>query len=172
MSSHRVVASELAGFVSEMESHNARKAEIGDLQKEVMARAKARGYLPKVIRRIIAERRRDQGEVNEEEAILQLYRDALGMGGTPMGDYIEQQSGKKAAVEPVAGIREESAGAFGEPVPLTQEEWSAGIATQFKGRTGIAATIGAGRPRGAVPAKGRRGNTPKSATAQPSTESV
>ena len=55
------------------------KKNISDQQKEVLAEAKGRGYDLKVIRKHITLRRRDQGEVAEEEAVLELYKEALGM---------------------------------------------------------------------------------------------
>ena len=47
--------------------------------KEVKAEAKARGYDVKVVMKIIAERKRDKDDLSEEEAVLQMYREALGM---------------------------------------------------------------------------------------------
>jgi uncharacterized protein (UPF0335 family) len=44
-----------------------------------MAEARARGYDVKVLKKLIALRKRDSGEVSEEEAILELYKTALGM---------------------------------------------------------------------------------------------
>ena len=44
-----------------------------------MAEAKWRGYDVKVIRKLITLRRLDQGEVAEEEAVLEIYKEALGM---------------------------------------------------------------------------------------------
>ena len=55
------------------------KKVIADKQKEVMADAKGRGYDVKVLRKLVYIRRRDEGEVAEEEAILELYKEALGM---------------------------------------------------------------------------------------------
>ena len=55
------------------------KKVIADQQKEVMADAKSRGYDVKVLKKLVNIRRRDQGEVAEEEAILELYKEALGM---------------------------------------------------------------------------------------------
>ena len=50
-----------------------------DHQKEVMAEAKGRGYDVKVMRKIIALRKRDQNDIAEEEAVLEMYKEALGM---------------------------------------------------------------------------------------------
>ena len=48
-------------------------------QKEVMAEAKGRGYDTKVLRKVIALRKRDQNDIAEEEAVLEMYKEALGM---------------------------------------------------------------------------------------------
>ena len=76
---------ELRSFIERWEALEADKKAIADDQKELMAEAKARGYDTKVMRRVIAERKRDQDEIAEEEAILDLYRAVLGMG-TYTGD--------------------------------------------------------------------------------------
>ena len=78
-STYRVTADELRQFIERIERLDAEKKDIADQQKEVMAEAKGRGYDVKVIRKLIMLRRRDQGEVAEEEAVLELYKEALGM---------------------------------------------------------------------------------------------
>lgn len=77
--SYRVTASELKSFVERFERLEAEKQEIAAIQKEVMAEAKSRGYDTKVLRKLIALRKRDQQDVAEEEAVLDLYKEALGM---------------------------------------------------------------------------------------------
>lgn len=55
--------------------------EIGDLnqdKKEVYAEAKGNGYDVKVLRKVVALRKRDLDERKEEEAILDLYLSAVG----------------------------------------------------------------------------------------------
>ncbi|WP_457650885.1 DUF2312 domain-containing protein [Profundibacter sp.] len=76
---YRVTASELRQFVERFERLDAEKQEIADQQKEVMAEAKGRGYDTKVLRMIIRERKRDKDDLAEEQAVLDLYREALGM---------------------------------------------------------------------------------------------
>jgi uncharacterized protein (UPF0335 family) len=44
-----------------------------------MAEAKGRGYDTKVMRKLITMRRRDKDDIAEEEAILEMYKEALGM---------------------------------------------------------------------------------------------
>lgn len=77
--SYEVTADELRQFIERFESLEAEKSDISEQQKEVMAEAKARGYDTKVMRRIIALRKRDKDDIAEEEAILELYMEAMGM---------------------------------------------------------------------------------------------
>ena len=77
--SYSVTAEELRQFVERFEQLEAEKRDIADQQKELMAEAKGRGYDTRVIRQIIALRRRDQEDVAEQDAILEMYKSALGM---------------------------------------------------------------------------------------------
>ena len=76
---YRVTADELRQFIERIERLDAEKKDLADQQKEVMAEAKGRGYDTKVIRKLISMRKRDAGDIAEEEAILELYKEALGM---------------------------------------------------------------------------------------------
>ncbi len=77
--SYRVTADELRQFVERIERLEAEKKDIADQQKEVMAEAKGRGYDTKVMRKLIALRKRDSNDIAEEEAVLEMYKEALGM---------------------------------------------------------------------------------------------
>ena len=77
--SYRVTADELRQFIERYERLEAEKRDIADQQKEVMAEAKGRGYDTKVMRKIVALRKRDREEIAEEEAVLDMYKQALGM---------------------------------------------------------------------------------------------
>ena len=77
--SSRVSADELRQFVERYERLEAEKRDIADQQKEVMAEAKGRGYDTKVMRKVIALRKRDKDDIAEEEAVLDMYKQALGM---------------------------------------------------------------------------------------------
>ncbi|WP_337958176.1 DUF2312 domain-containing protein [Ketogulonicigenium vulgare] len=74
-----VSADELRSFVERYEAFEVEKAHVAAQMKEIMAEAKARGYDTKVLRRIIALRKRDANDVAEEETILEIYKSALGM---------------------------------------------------------------------------------------------
>ncbi len=76
---YNVTASELRQFVEQYESLEAEKKDLTEQQKDVMAEAKARGYDTKVLKTVIALRKRDKDDIAEEEAILELYKTALGM---------------------------------------------------------------------------------------------
>ena len=54
-----------------------KKATSGDI-KEVYAEAKANGFDTKIIRKVIALRKRDAAEREEEESLVELYLNALG----------------------------------------------------------------------------------------------
>lgn len=76
---YNVTADELRQFIEQYEHLEAEKKDITEQQKEVMAEAKGRGYDTKVMKKIIAIRKRDKNDLEEEEAILDLYKTALGM---------------------------------------------------------------------------------------------
>ncbi len=76
---YRVTSGELRAFVERFERLEAEKKDIADQQKEVMAEAKSRGYDTKILRKVVALRKKDPQEISEEEAVLELYKEALGM---------------------------------------------------------------------------------------------
>ena len=78
-SSYRVTADELRQFIERIERLDAEKKDLAEQQKEVRAEAKGRGYDTKVMRKLITLRKRDQNDIAEEEAILEMYKEALGM---------------------------------------------------------------------------------------------
>ena len=77
--SYRVTAQELRQFVERFERLEIEKKDISDQQKEVMAEAKTRGYDTRIMRKIVSLRKRDLEDLAEEEAILSMYKTALGM---------------------------------------------------------------------------------------------
>ena len=77
--SYRVTADELRQFIERIERLDAEKKDLAEQQKEVMAEAKGRGYDTKVLRKLISIRRRNADDIAEEEAIMEMYKEALGM---------------------------------------------------------------------------------------------
>ena len=76
---YRVTAGELRQFIERFERLDAERKDLADQQKEVMAEAKGRGYDVKVLRKLIALRKREPDDIAEEEAVLEMYKEALGM---------------------------------------------------------------------------------------------
>lgn len=86
---YRVTAAELRQFIERYERLEQEAKDIGEQKKEVMAEAKARGYDTKVLKKVVALRKRDPNDVAEEEAVLELYREALGLdAGTSLRDVL------------------------------------------------------------------------------------
>ena len=79
MNTENVTAAELRQFIERYERLESEKKDIAETQKETMAEAKGRGYDAKIIRKIVALRRRDKDDIAEEEAVLEMYMSALGM---------------------------------------------------------------------------------------------
>jgi uncharacterized protein (UPF0335 family) len=71
----------LKAFVERIERLEEEKASIAGDVKEVYAEAKAQGFDTKILRKVVALRKRDVSERREEEEILDLYLQALGMVG-------------------------------------------------------------------------------------------
>lgn len=69
----------LRQIVEAIETLEAEKAATAELIKERYAQAKGDGYDVAVLRKVIAQRKRDRDDVAEEEAIMETYKAALGM---------------------------------------------------------------------------------------------
>lgn len=76
---YSVTADELRQFIERVEQLEAEKADLAEQAKEVFAEAKGRGYDTAVMRKVIALRKRKPDEIAEEEAIMEMYKAALGM---------------------------------------------------------------------------------------------
>ena len=76
---YAVTADELRQFIERYEQLESEKKDVTEQQKELMAEAKGRGYDTRVMRKVIAMRKRKPDELAEEEAVLELYKTALGM---------------------------------------------------------------------------------------------
>jgi uncharacterized protein (UPF0335 family) len=76
---YNVTADELRQFIERYEQLESEKKDVTNSQKELMAEAKGRGYDTKVMKKIIAIRKRKADAIAEEEAILDMYKSALGM---------------------------------------------------------------------------------------------
>lgn len=77
--SQTVAAGQLRAFIERIERLEEEKQTIADDIKEVYAECKGSGFDVKTVRQIVRDRKKDQAQREEEEAILELYRAALGM---------------------------------------------------------------------------------------------
>jgi uncharacterized protein (UPF0335 family) len=76
---YNVTADELRQFIERYEQLESEKKDVTNSQKELMAEAKGRGYDTKIMKKIIAIRKRKADAIAEEEAVLEMYKAALGM---------------------------------------------------------------------------------------------
>ncbi|MBL8567814.1 MAG: DUF2312 domain-containing protein [Phreatobacter sp.] len=74
-----VAADQLKAIIERIERLEEEKKAIADDVKDVYAEAKANGFDTKVLRKIVSLRKQDRDQRMEEEAILELYKQALGM---------------------------------------------------------------------------------------------
>lgn len=74
-----ISADRLKSFVERIERSEEEKRGIQEDIKEIYAEAKGTGFDTKIIRQIIRLRKMDKSDRQEQEALLDLYREALGM---------------------------------------------------------------------------------------------
>jgi len=70
-------AKELQEFVQELESLDAQMADLQRDRQDILTVVKSKGYNVKALRRLLAERKRDAGELAEEKEMIELYRNLL-----------------------------------------------------------------------------------------------
>ena len=74
-----IAVDRLRSIVERVERLEAERKALGDDIKDVFTEAKSAGFDVKVIKQIIAIRKKDPSDVEELETLLDLYRRALGM---------------------------------------------------------------------------------------------
>ncbi|WP_173933566.1 DUF2312 domain-containing protein [Chelativorans sp. Marseille-P2723] len=74
-----VAAGQLRAFIERIERLEEEKQTIAEDIKEVYAEMKGVGFDTKAVRTIVRLRKKDQAERQEEEAMIELYKQALGM---------------------------------------------------------------------------------------------
>lgn len=77
---------QLQSIVERIEKLEAEKADIADLIKDIYVEAKANGFDAKILRKVVALRKKNADERKTEEELLAVYMSALGMlADTPLG---------------------------------------------------------------------------------------
>lgn len=74
-----ISAERLRSLLARIERLEKERKDLSSDIKDIYAEAKAAGFDAKVLRQIIAERKRDPADVQEQEALRDVYRRALGM---------------------------------------------------------------------------------------------
>ena len=74
-----IAADRLRSFVERIERLEEEKAALAADVREVYAEAKADGFDAKVMRQVVRLRKMDSHDRQEEEAVLDLYKRALGL---------------------------------------------------------------------------------------------
>jgi uncharacterized protein (UPF0335 family) len=75
-----IAAERLRSFVERIERLEEERAALGADIREVYSEAKGVGFDTKVLRQLIRLRKLDSQDRQEQEAVLDLYKSALGMG--------------------------------------------------------------------------------------------
>lgn len=86
MGQSTIAREQLRAFIERIERLEEEKKSISDDIRDVYAEAKGNGYDVKVMRQIVRLRKQEAHERQEQEAILDLYKHALGMISAPMDD--------------------------------------------------------------------------------------
>lgn len=77
---------QLKSIIERIERLEAEKAGIASDVKDIYLEAKSNGYDPKIIRKVIALRKKDAADAREEQELIATYMSALGMlADTPLG---------------------------------------------------------------------------------------
>lgn len=84
-----VAADRLKSFIERVERLTEEKQAIADDIKEVFAEAKSAGFETKIMKMIIKLRAMDAQERSEQEQLLDVYAQAVGLAHTPLGDAAE-----------------------------------------------------------------------------------
>jgi uncharacterized protein (UPF0335 family) len=88
---------QLKAIVERIERLEADKAAIAGDIKEVYSEAKANGFDTKILRKVIALRKKETAVREEEQSMLEVYMAALGMlADTPLGQAAMKREGLAA----------------------------------------------------------------------------
>jgi len=89
---------QLKTIIERIEKLEEEKAAIAADVKDVFSEAKSNGFDTKIIKKILAIRKQDASKRAEEQALLDVYMDALGMlADTPLGKAAMDRASSKPA---------------------------------------------------------------------------
>ena len=93
-------AERLQSFIERIERLEEEKKNLTADIREVYAEAKSSGFDTKTMRKVVAVRKLDESERQEQEALFDTYMRALGYDETPLGKAAEDASVTVTAVVP------------------------------------------------------------------------
>ncbi len=76
-----IVGKDLLSIIERIERIEEERAGLGADIGTILAEAKGKGFDVKIIRMILRMRRREKHELDEEQALLDVYMSAIGMAG-------------------------------------------------------------------------------------------
>ena len=80
MSDAAFAKDQLKSFINRIERLNEEREALSADIREVFAEAKGTGFDTKIMRQIIRLRKMDKADYQEQEALLEMYKDAMDMG--------------------------------------------------------------------------------------------
>lgn len=93
-------SSQLRSFIERVERLNEEQKALSDDIKEVYSEAAGQGFDVKIMRQVVKLRKLETAELQEQDAILDLYRSALGMlHDTPLGQASIERLSREARTE-------------------------------------------------------------------------
>lgn len=91
-----VSGEQLRQLVARIEKLEEEKKEIMEYIKDTYGEAKSQGFDTKILKKVVALRKREYSELAEEEAIMDIYKHALGM--IPSESDIDAAAAETAAL--------------------------------------------------------------------------
>ena len=87
---------ELRRLVDQIERLDEERAAIAADIKDKMAEAKGLGFDPKILKKVLALRKKDKAEVDEEQMLIDTYMHALSGDDTPLGKHWSEKETAEA----------------------------------------------------------------------------
>lgn len=80
----------LRSYIERIERIDEKRKALAADAAEIFNEAKSIGFDTKIMRKVLALRKKTKSEREEEDAILTTYLHAMGMADTPLGDWAEK----------------------------------------------------------------------------------
>lgn len=74
-----IESQELINIINKLEKLEEEKRDLGDVINDTYNEAKVKGYDIKIIKHILKLKKKDKDELAEEDSLIELYRNAVGI---------------------------------------------------------------------------------------------